>query len=205
MSGTGESHDAEDEHTGLCSEYEQETSDADRPARGERPRWGEDVSSDQPDGGQAADVQRAEGGELGGREDDSEAVDRLVPLIAARLEQHLHLPVQPPDPDVLAELKRKDPRAHKMWLKQVAREMGHQRFMREAQYRMPLTVIRWSQIVCLLALVTILAVAGYALYLGHAVTAGVIVTIDVIGILSVFTDIGRQKDNQDETGISDGE
>src|SRR5699024_8278086 len=202
---TGEGHDAADERSEVCSEYEQEAFDPDEPARGQRPRWGEDVSSDKSNGGQAADVQRPGGGELGGQEDDSEEVDRLVPLIAARLEHHLHLPVQPPDPDALAELKRKDPRAHKMWLKQVGREMKHQRFMREAQYRRPLTVIRWSQIVALLALVAILGVAGYALYLGHAVTAGIIVTIDVVAILSVFTDIGRSSADQGDVTNQDDE
>lgn len=110
------------------------------------------------------------GGELGDPKDDAtevvegevlppETEERLVTLVAARLEHHQHHPIQIPDADALVDLKKKDPRAYKMWMRQVKQEMKHQRFMREAQFKMPLRVIWSGQVAALVALLAVLGLA----------------------------------------------
>lgn len=126
----GDAYHVDSEDPALQSRHEHErtspdsapargASDEGRPTRRERPEWRQDLPGDQPGDRRGRNVERVGSGELGGQEDDSaealepevieDEVDRLLPTILAKIEQHLHLPIQPPDPDALAKLKREEP------------------------------------------------------------------------------------------------
>lgn len=98
----------------------------------------------------------------------------------------------------MAELRQKDPDAHKVWLRQVGKQMEHERFMEAARYRMPLKVMRSAQLAALVALVVLSGLAGYALYLDHPWIATLFGTLDVAAILGVFTEIGRTDQSGDD-------
>ncbi|KAB2809278.1 hypothetical protein F9L07_19750 [Pimelobacter simplex] len=119
---------------------------------------------------------------------DGELVEaeRIAPLVLAQIQQHLHLPIQVPDGEALASLKRNDPAAHRMWLKQVKKEMGHHRWMQSAEYRMPLRVMISAHVMALIALVVLAGLAGYALYLDHVWLAGIFGGLDVAAIVGLF-------------------
>ncbi|MCG8151238.1 hypothetical protein GUY44_12165 [Pimelobacter simplex] len=112
-----------------------------------------------------------------------------------QIQAHLHLPMEAPDGAALAELKRQDPDAHSMWLRQVEKQMEHQRFMESAIYTMPLKVMKSAHRSALAALVVLTAVTGYALYLDHQWFAAIFGALDVVAILGVFA---RSSDPSEE-------
>lgn len=194
---------SEHEHEGGLAANAEEPDRAgdDRSPSGERPEWVEDLpGADERDRADQDSLEHHVGSEPRHRGDDSQkvveadAVDRLVPILAAKLEQHLHLPIQLPDADALADLKLKDPQGYKFWMRNLDKQLAHQRFMESAKYRMPLKVIKSAQMWAFLALVAILALAAYALYLDEPWVAGFLVSLDVVAIVGIFAGFGRQGD-----------
>lgn len=187
-------------------------SDQGRVPGSERPEWTEDLpGANERNRTRQDSFEPDDGSEPRHRGDDSaqvveaelvEEAKRLAPIITpiiqAKLEQHLHLPIQLPDPDALAELKKKDPKAHKLWLKELKQQMKHQRFMESARYRMPLKVIRSSQLAALVALLGVLALAAYALFMDRPWIAAILAAIDVATIVTIFTDIGRREQEESD-------
>lgn len=92
-----------------------------------------------------------------------------------------------PNAEAMAALREKDPKGHKVWLKQVSKQMSHQRFMESAHFRMPLRVIICSQAAALISLVVIAVLAGYALYLDRPWIASALAVLDLGAIMRVFT------------------
>ena len=111
------------------------------------------------------------------------------------MQAHLHLPMQVPDGAALAELKKNDPAAHRMWLKQVERQMEHQRFMESAGYKMPLKVMQSAHRAALTALVVVALIAGIAIWLDRPWLAALFGVIDLVGIVAIF--IGSPWDEED--------
>lgn len=95
--------------------------------------------------------------------------------------------METPDGAALAELKRQDPQAHAMWLRQVEKQMDHQRFMEAAIYAMPLKVMKSAHRSALAALLVLLSLTAYALYLDHQWFAALFGALDVVAIIGVFS------------------
>ena len=101
--------------------------------------------------------------------------------------------MQIPDSASLAELRERDPRAHKMWLRTVKKQLAHQRFMESAQYRMPLRVMLGAQAMMAVVVIAGFGLMGYVAYLGLPWLAAAIGALDLAGIIAVFASVVRNR------------
>lgn len=117
-----------------------------------------------------------------------DTVDRLVPLVLARIEnqQHLHLPISVPSGAALAELKTSDPKAYRFWFKEVKKQLEHERAMERAPFEVPAKVSRSGQVFGLAAVVVMAALVAFVAYLDHPWLAGVLGVLDFVGLAAVF-------------------
>jgi hypothetical protein len=107
--------------------------------------------------------------------------------------------MQMPDAAALAELKRADPQAHKMWLREVKSQLRHQRFMESARYRMPMRVILATNLAAVVALLILSAMVGYVAYLDHAWLAAFLGALDFVGVVGLFLRVMRDDGPSDDS------
>jgi hypothetical protein len=115
-----------------------------------------------------------------------EAVRQLVPVIVQQVQANLHLPSPMPDAAGIAELKRADPKAYSMWLRLTEKRANHDMWIEKAPIRTPARIARTGQLLGLVAVLAVLALAGYALYNHEPWVAGFLAAIDVVALAAVF-------------------
>ena len=113
-------------------------------------------------------------------------------------ELHLHAPqfsVQE-----LRELREFDPQAYVLQLRRMERQHEHDLAMGRAAVERPGKIATRGQYLALLVVLSVLALAGYAVYMHEPWLAGVLGAIDLIGLAAVFN-----VSNRLSTGEMDGQ
>lgn len=113
--------------------------------------------------------------------------------LTSQLEQHLHVPLQMPDQERLERMKSETPEAYQVWLRVVDRQSKTDANLRELPYRMPYKVARLGQICGLVAVLALLALAGYIASLGSPGWAFGTGLTGVIGLAAVFNGARAQE------------
>ncbi|MCL2782304.1 MAG: hypothetical protein FWD74_12625 [Actinomycetia bacterium] len=92
-----------------------------------------------------------------------------------------------------------DPKLYEQWRGEISKQADHNRYLESAPYRVPGRVTLRGQIAGLVALVAVLAVAGYALYLHEPWIAGFLAGFNIVGVIAIFaTGSGPTRDGKSD-------
>lgn len=115
-------------------------------------------------------------------------IAQQVALVLAQINQHqhIHLPEQAPNADQLAELKAKTPEVYELWIETTRSRNEHELWASRRAIRQPYLLASLGQWLGLVAVLAVLALAGYAVLMGSPILAGVLGVVDIIGLAAVF-------------------
>jgi hypothetical protein len=102
------------------------------------------------------------------------------------IKNELHLHASQFSVQELRELREFDVRAYEMQLRRMERQHEHDLVIETASVERPGKIATRGQYLALLVVLSVLALAAYALYLHEPWLAGVLGAIDLIGLASVF-------------------
>lgn len=135
---------------------------------------------------------------------DPENIAFVTSLVLAQINQHQHFHLEPtPDTAALAQMKREVPEVYNLWIESTKKRLDHDIWQSKKAVRQPYLLASIGQILGLIAVLGVLALAGYAVYLDHPWVGGIIAAIDILGLAAVFNgNQGRQRKARDDQADS---
>jgi hypothetical protein len=103
-----------------------------------------------------------------------------------------------PDPDKARQLREVDPKLYRQWRREVSKQAEHDRWIEAAPFKVPARVTLRGQVLGLIAVLFVLALAGYAVYKDHSWAAVVLTGIDVVGLAAVFASSSKEQEPRHE-------
>ncbi|MDO5670842.1 MAG: phage holin family protein [Corynebacterium sp.] len=91
-----------------------------------------------------------------------------------------------PDPLTARELKEHAPEVYEAWIETTKQTIATDNHIRRAYVDNPRRIAMRGQLLGLIAVLGVLALAGFAAWLDHPWLAGVLVAIDVVALAAVF-------------------
>lgn len=122
----------------------------------------------------------------------------LAQVTAYLQENHLHLPILTPNREEMVVMREQTPELYALYVNGLQKSIDADFIQRTYPYTEPLKSAdkgRWFGLVALLA---VLALAGYALHLGHTTFAGIVIGLDLLGLIAVFGNTGTKNDSDRE-------
>jgi hypothetical protein len=121
-------------------------------------------------------------------EDDEleERAEALVPLILAQIQNHLHLPLQIPDPYRITEFQEADPELYKTWCRMLEKQHDHDMYMERAPFDVPARIARRGQWFGLSAVMAVLILAAYMAAIGATGWGAGVAAVDIVTLAAVF-------------------